>query len=72
MHPTMEGNQMSTSPVHFPEFIRFYERIAQLKPDSLADRVQNSQGDLSNISAEAKKKLVFKQAFIEVLEKIKQ
>ena len=60
---------MSISPVNFPEFIRFYERVA---PASLADRTQNNSSDLSNISAESKKKLVFKQAFSEVLEKIKK
>jgi hypothetical protein len=63
---------MSTSPVHFPEFIRFYERVTQLKPATLADRTQSNNSDLLNISAEAKKKLVFKQAFSEVLEKIKR
>ena len=63
---------MSTSPVNFPEFIRFYERVTRLKPASLADRTQNNSSDLLNISAEAKKKVVFKQAFSEVLEKIKK
>jgi hypothetical protein len=60
---------MSISPVNFPEFIRFYERVA---PDSLVNRTQNNSSDRLNISAEAKKKLVFKQAFSEVLEKIKK
>jgi hypothetical protein len=62
---------MSTPPVNFPEFIRFYERVTKLKPASLAERTQNNS-DLLNISTEAKKKLVFKQAFSEVLEKIRK
>jgi hypothetical protein len=62
---------MSTLPVNFPEFIRFYERVTQIKTAFLADRTQNNS-DLLNISAEAKKKLVFKQALSEVLEKIKK
>ncbi|MBI4764769.1 MAG: hypothetical protein HY787_09210 [Deltaproteobacteria bacterium] len=62
---------MSTPPVSFPEFIRFYVRVARLKPNSLVDRTQN-KSDLMDISAEAKKKLVFKQAFNEVLEKIRK
>ncbi len=62
---------MSTSPVDFPEFIRFYGRVTQLRSVSLADRTQN-KSDLLDISAEAKKKLVFKQAFNEVLEKIRK
>ena len=63
---------MSTSPVNYPEVIRFYERVTRLKPASLADRGQNNSSDLLNISAEAKKKFVLKQAFSEVLEKIKK
>jgi hypothetical protein len=62
---------MSAPPVNFPEFIRFYERVNQLKPVSSADRTQNIT-DLLDISAEAKKKVVFKQAFNEVLEKIRK
>jgi hypothetical protein len=62
---------MSTPPVNFPEFIRFYGRLNQLKPVSLVDRTQ-SKGDLLDISAEAKKKIVFNQAFNEVLEKIRK
>jgi hypothetical protein len=63
---------MSTSPVNYPEVLRFYERVTRLKPTSLADRGQNNVADLLNISAEAKKKFVLKQAFSEVLEKIKR
>jgi hypothetical protein len=63
---------MSTSPVNYQEVIRFYERVTRLKPASWADRGQNNNGDLLNISAEAKKKFVLKQALSEVLEKIKK
>jgi hypothetical protein len=63
---------MSTSPVNYPEVIRFYERVTRLKPASFADRGQNTGSDLLNISAEAKKKFVLKLAFNEVLEKIKK
>ena len=63
---------MSTPPVNYPEVIRFYERVTRLKPASLDDRGQNNSSDLLNISAEAKKKFVLKQAFSEVLERIKK
>jgi len=63
---------MSTSPVNYPEVIRFYERVTHLKPASLADKGQNNSSDLLNISAEAKKKFVLEQAFSEVLERIKK
>ncbi len=63
---------MSTSPVNYPEVIRFYERVTRRKPDSLADRGQNNSNDFLNISAEAKREFVLKQAFSEVLEKIKK
>ncbi|MBA4394132.1 MAG: hypothetical protein C0407_11315, partial [Desulfobacca sp.] len=63
---------MSTIPVHFHEVIRFYERVNKLKPASLSDRLRSNNQDLINISAEAKKKLVFDQARNEVLEKLKK
>ena len=63
---------MSTSPVNYPEFIRFYERMNRLKPNVSTDHSQSSSSDFLNISAEAKKKFVFKQALSEVLEKIKR
>jgi hypothetical protein len=63
---------MSTSPVSYPEFIRFYERVTRLKPASSVDFSQSNSGEILNISAEAKKKFVFKEAFSEVLEKIKK
>ena len=66
------GNQMPTPPVNFPEFIRFYERVTRLKPVSQADRTQRSGNDLLDISANAKKRVVFKQTLNEVLEKIRK
>jgi hypothetical protein len=63
---------MSTLPVNFNEVIRFYERVNRLKPASFTDRGQNNSSDLLNISAEAKRRFVLKQAQSEVLEKIKR
>jgi len=63
---------MSTLPVNFHEVIRFYERVNRLTPASFTDRGQNNGSDLLNISAEAKRRFVLKQARSEVLEKIKR
>jgi hypothetical protein len=63
---------MSTLPVNFHEVIRFYERVNRLTPASFTDRGQNTSSDLLNISAEAKRRFVLKQARSEVLEKIKR
>jgi hypothetical protein len=63
---------MSTIPIHFPEVIRFYERVNKLKPTSLSEQLRSGSQDSINISAEAKKRLVMDQARNEVLEKLKK
>jgi hypothetical protein len=63
---------MLSVPVQFHDIIRFYERVNKLKPKFLSDRERETNPDLLNISAEAKKKLVLEQARTEVLEKIRK
>jgi len=63
---------MLSVPVQFHDIIRFYERVNKLKPNFLSDRERETNPDLLNISAEAKKKLVLEQARTEVLEKIRK